>query len=481
MDDEEFVYLSKYGEKYHKDKNCFHIFGKKLSQITLGEAQLKGKMPCKGCTSQSNNQFYRDWYIKKNKQIQQTNFNYNKNNKKEFNNLIKNYKLDDIINDSFKSSIDSQKINNQKSIYNKNNENKDIFKRIEEKKESSDDIDFNCQKYSTKNQLNNSNDSYLSSKSNSNNSEINQNVLNNGNDIKSNNNIYFGIKKDISLKNELLIEKDIAFSFYHNNKNYQESKQFEQINFSSKNKIDNIFNNNQLINSTFKNNPLYLDNIQLLFNYFSINQILNEKNKKNYEKSNIECMEETNKNAQILLFQDSKQLNNLININYIKNKKININDSSLNGCFKYKIEITPFNEDNNISAKISVGYTIEYINVSDMNIIVDENMIYKENKDLKIGVLCEKDEIKKNLVIFKKTGIIYILININFGKMFIVGKEKLEKKQQSNDIFFVKNFEPINIYFLKNIRPILFFDKTVFENFDVKINDKNITEEILCK
>ena len=73
-------------------------------------------------------------------------------------------------------------------------------------------------------------------------------------------------------------------------------------------------------------------------------------------------------------------------------------------------------------AKIILGFEIEYINIKDINIIIDENMINKENKDLKIGVSWENDEIKKNFIILRKTGIIYALININLGKMFIASK-----------------------------------------------------------
>lgn len=310
MDENQIVYLSKYGEKYHKDKNCIHIFEKKVTQITLKEAKLKRKMPCKGCTSQSNSEFYKNWYFNKNKQIKQTNFNYKKKDIKEFNHLIKSYKLDDIIIDSFQNNIDNPKKINQKRI---NNENKDNFSKIEEKKESSDDIDFNCKKYSTRNELNNSNDSYLNSKSNSKNTEINQNVLNNNNNINSDiiyDNISSENRNKIKEKIQLFTKKDKTYSFNEYNKNYKKS-----------NKLDNIIKNNQLNNNSSINNPFFLDNIQLLFNYFTIMQSHNEKNKTYTKKNNIECMEETNKNAQILFFQDSKILNGVINENDFKKKK----------------------------------------------------------------------------------------------------------------------------------------------------------------
>ena len=58
--------------------------------------------------------------------------------------------------------------------------------------------------------------------------------------------------------------------------------------------------------------------------------------------------------------------------------------------------------------------------------------------------------------------------------MFIVGKDKLEKKNECKDIIFVKKFDQINIYFLKNIKPIFQFNKNIAKNFDIKINNKKI-------
>ena len=500
MDRNTIVYTTAHGEKYHKDKYCLYIVGKNLFPVSLEEAKIQEKEPCKGCTGESYNQFYKKWYNNKNKQIKE-NISHNKNKNKKENYFDKNNYIDDIIlNDSSQSNLNSF-INYRSKIINNNNNKSKIFNSIdrynniseEEKKESSDDdIDFNKNKYSTKNKKINTNnknsDLYFSSDSSIDNEKIifkNNNKDDNLNIQKYNNNKN---GKEIPKKIQDLIEKDKNNRnniIKYNNKAYFENNENEsKINDKINNDKNNIsINNNKsnsinLLNINIPNNknPLYLNNIQLLFNYFSINCNKRDKICLNSENNLMDYLEETNKNAQILLI-DSELLNGGMDINGINDKKINIKDSAQKGCYKYELEITPLNEKNNIHAKISVGFEIEYINISDMNLIIDENMINDENKDLKIGAICENDEIKKNLIIFRKTGVLYILININIGKMFIIGKEKLEKlekKQECNDIFFVKNFEPININFLKNIKPIFQFNKTNLNIFDIKINGKNI-------
>ena len=493
MNDNEIVFTTLHGEKYHKDKNCLYILGKKLKQMNLEKAKILEKQPCKGCTTESNSIFYKNWYNYKNNQIK-IDFN-NKNI--DINYFSKNNKQENtIFNDSSQSNLsfytkDNIIINKNISYNNMNNSNIDNSSKIEEKKESGDDeYDFNLKNNESKNKIfkfnkyKNFEYSSDSDKSDNNrevrNKNLKKNIISNIQSNNINNNIINKNGKEISEKIQNLIEKDKTHACNKYNK-YKEINQNENENIKEKKNnsndiIININNNNninKLKNNSYNTNPLYLENIQILFNYFSINNGLKYNNKLNSDKNYIGYMEETNKKSQLLLFDES-ELNGAVNINEKNGKINNINDSEQTGCYKFQIEIIPFNEENNVWAKITLGFEVEYINIKDMNIIVDEDMINKENKDLKIGVLCENDEIKKNLIIFKKTGIIYALININLGKMFIVSKKRLEKGLQSNDIFFIKNFEPISIYFLKNIKPIFRFDKSILENFNIKLNNKDI-------
>ena len=259
----------------------------------------------------------------------------------------------------------------------------------------------------------------------------------------------------------IIRKKNIENKTLFDEENKNNSKSYINNNSNRNNDYDNIFN----LFSSYTSNSLYLNNMQYLFNYF--NSINN--NNINSKKDEMELLDETYKNAQFLLIQDSSLSNGGINNNSKSQDNIMSNESSQKGCYIYKLEVNEIkdnDEDNDILWKISIGFELEYINASDMNLIVDENMINKENKNIKIGALCENDEIKKNIIIFKNTGVIYIIINVNKGKMFIIDKDHLEKRDY-NGIFYVKNFNPINIYFLKSIRPILHCSKNIFNNLEI--------------
>lgn len=523
MDNKKNVYITKHGEKYHIDINCTYILGKKPFPITFQEAIIQKREPCKGCSSNininysnKNFQLNKNWNNKFKKNFDKNNFN---NKKVTVNNNINSLDADNAIFSDISQSNNKQieNENYQKVInINSNISNSDIEKKniIYEKKESSVDIDFNGNinspiiknnPLSKINIVNKSSDLDESSDSSSSNYKLpikndNNNIYfsNSKNNIINNNNKnYYNYKlgKKHSEQIQNLIQKDKQkYKNYNLKYNYNnESNQIEDeklienenndrknilfnINNSSSNNI-NIKNENNYFNlySSYYINSLYLSNLQYLFNYFNNNKNIEDNSNLNSNQNDMNLLEETNNKAERLLLHYSSLLNGGINKNNdIKDKIIIQNEFNQKGCYKYNIEITPFREENNFAAKISVGFEVEYINISDMNIILDENMINKENIDYKIGALCENDEMKKNLIIFKKTGIIYILINVNIGKMFIVGKNVLEKKKKNNEIFYIKNFNPINILFLKRIKPFFQCDKSIFKNFEIKINDKSI-------
>ena len=133
MNGNEIVFTTPHGEKYHKDKNCLYILGKKLKQMNLEKAKLLEKLPCKGCTTESNSIFYKNWYNYKNNQ-DYINKNIDKNN------FVKNNKQGDtIFNDSSQNNLSLYTKDNiiiSKNIsYNKLNcSNIDNSNKIEEKK-----------------------------------------------------------------------------------------------------------------------------------------------------------------------------------------------------------------------------------------------------------------------------------------------------------------------------------------------------------
>ena len=183
-------------------------------------------------------------------------------------------------------------------------------------------------------------------------------------------------------------------------------------------------------------------------------------------------LENTYNNAKILLFGKSNILNQNLD------KEINGN-----GCYMFKFEISPLKEDNNNNnyIEIEVGFTINYINTQDMNLIIDEKLINKQKINFKIGSLNDIVKIEKKLIIFHYTGIVYALINIKLGKFFIIGNEELCKRKNNiflnktnTEIFFIKNFYPISNNILKDIEPVFIFNKKDLQNFDIIINDKKI-------
>ena len=499
--DDNIVYITIHGEKYHKDKNCIFILGKKPREITLEEAIKKKRGPCRACSLRNNNNNNQNNYINK---------KYNKQNCKNINNYANNqHNNSDIGKNNFinyneynmiLSELSSQSninlfkdnneiIKNNNNIYNNNYINEKKKDLSEEKKELSEDIDFNGNSYNMKNKKNNIKnfiyDSSFSNISDFKKENVNSNFLKNK--IFSEEKFYQYQKNGnkISEKIQNLIEKDKHRIKYYNNNNINKDQESEFIKNEkiiykeNDNKIKNIINDNCINNQTsqfrlitsFNSNPLYLNNMQYIFNYLSIN---NNNGDINSKKNELNFLEETNNNAQILLLKNNSLLNGGNNLNKLKDNEIINQDMIQKGCYKYKLELKSLNEKDKVLVKISVGFEIEYINISDMNIIIDENMIKKENIDLKLGAICENDEIKKNLIIFKSTGVIYVLINIIRGKMFIIGENKLDNINIKNDIFYFKNFNPINIYLFKNIKPVFQCDKALFNNFEVRINDKKI-------
>jgi len=512
MDNKEIVYVSAHGEKYHKNKYCISILEKQID-IDLEEAKRQKKQPCKLCSIDDINNNFNNYNHYKNNNNR--NWKKNKNKNKIKTNFINSIDADNIIlNDISESNINKIDDESDKISENANNNNKNNIsneKIIYHKREPSADtdfkgIDFNLEKLSNLsiNDNMNNDSNFIFDNSNIN---INSIIINNVNNKKKEN-VFFnknyknnnkGIYNSNSVQN--LIQRDIEkdkckkYNFYKkydfnqneneksminrkknienktlfDEENKNNSKSYINNNSNRNNDIDNIFN----LFSSYTSNSLYLNNMQYLFNYFNN---INNNNNINSKKDEMELLDETYKNAQFLLIQDSSLSNGGINNNSKSQENIMSNESSQKGCYMYKLEVNEIkdnDEDNDILWKISIGFELEYINASDMNLIVDENMINKENKEIKIGALCENDEIKKNITIFKNTGVIYIIINVNKGKMFIIDKDHLEKRD-NNGIFYVKNFNPINIYFLKSIRPILHCAKNIFNNLEIKINDKLI-------
>ena len=175
-----------------------------------------------------------------------------------------------------------------------------------------------------------------------------------------------------------------------------------------------------------------------------------------------------------------------------EHKDININGSNYKnndiykGNFKFKLEIIPLKELRK-PIKISVGFEIEYIDNTDINVIHEEdiNLIdYFVSK--KIGSLYETLVVMRSFNIYKKTNKMHVLINISHGKLFIVGDDELEKinnktfvDKSNSEILYLRTFYRISLNQIKDVKPIFKFDKNDLLLAEININGKNIDNNIL--
>ena len=530
MEDKKIVYITPKGDKYHIDKNCKPISGKKnILQISLSEAEKRKKPPCKVCSLDNNNNNM------KNRKI---NNNYKNNKKKKFRNFIESEDADDtIFNDtSFLSK------SNNKIIANVNNKKENIKENnhgfiIEEKKSEDSEIDFNnfnneiknnnitnssiYSQFCSRNKSDNE-DSNEDSEEDSENSdqdservkeidvyedEKNERKLNKNNvskNIKNKNNNIFdsSIISNVEYKikesdkcpseknryNKNIIEehksidtekKDDSINEINN-----ENDDYSQTNNNIENNIEfNPINNNYNINN---NNNLYLKNNEIQKYYSNNNpnnnffrqQIINNINNNIY-KNNFICqkydmnfLEETYNHATILSFNKG-------NISIDSNCQKIDNGLPFKDSYMFKFEISQLNPNFNETLKIDVGFKIKYTNPGDINFIEDENSININNMKYKIGSLYDYIKINKRLIIFKNMGPIYALINISKGKFFIIGKKELEKRKQNifldrnnTEIFYVQNFLPISPNNLRSIKPSFNPNKAQVKYFEIKMNEE---------
>ena len=526
MEDKKVVYITVYGDKYHIDKNCLYISGKKILQISLSDAEKRKKSPCKGCSLDNNNNI-------KNRKI---NNKYKNDKKKKFRNFIDSEDADDTI---FNDNSLLTKSNN-KIITNVNKKKGNIRENnhsfiIEEKKSEDSEIDFNNFKNEIKNNnITNSSiysqflsriksdneDSNEDSEEDSENSdddgervqeiddnedEKNERKYKNNNDSKyiknKDKNIFdssimsnveckikesdkFLSEKNLYNMNNIEEHKSIDTEKKEDSINEfnKENKDYSQVNNNIENTIDfNPINNNYNINNNLylKNNDFqkFYSNNNPNKNFFSqqiINNINNNIYKNNFicQKYDMNFLEETYNHATILSLNKG-------NISIDSNCQKIDNGLPLKDSYMFKFEISQLNPNFNQTLKIDVGFKIKYTNPSDINFIEDENLINMHNMKYKIGSLYDYIKINKRLVIFKNMGPIYALINISKGKFFIIGKKELEKRKQNifldrnnTEIFYVQNFLPISPNNLRSIKPSFNPNKEQLKYFVIKMNEE---------
>ena len=528
MEEIKMVFITTSGKKYHFSKNCPSLnASKNLIQISLIEAEKKNKGPCKNCCFNNNNKFKKFNFKNFNNNYYQQNQKFkNYKNKKE---IKKNFiNSDDADNEIFNSSSKLEQESMIKKDIQENNNNiiNNISKNIdneEDKKESNNIIKEDnsnffelCEKnqnnniFLNKNELNdititsfsinifskNNNDSFNESKS----CEREKDLNSNKDKFKNNSNESYKIslkkdKNDNTDKIGILKEKDKNKNKNNNHQNCNNKKQKNQMEnqrlldidknyFDSEENSDPKSKKKTNISEKIDINPININQQENYMQLYQLNQLVSLK-KKDIDYNNYNLKLNCHKNDMYFLLNT---FNNATLLSFEKPILFDKSDNRINGnglafkdSYMFKFEIIPLKEENNSFLTIEVGFNIKYINIQDMNLIIDEKFINKENINFKIGSLYDSLKIKKKLIIFKKTGIIYTLINIDKGKFFITGQEELEKRKfniilnkANTKTFFIKNFFSIMNISLKNIEPIFNFDKNDLKNYDIIINDKKI-------
>ena len=216
----------------------------------------------------------------------------------------------------------------------------------------------------------------------------------------------------------------------------------------------------------------------------------------NFTGKDINLIVTTNDSAQLLYLKNLSKIEDIkdgnISILSHKNDKSDINKPKIEGAnilkgkgnFKFKFEINPLNSLGK-PIKITVGFEIDYIDDTDINIISEENnQIHDEN--IRVGCLYETLSVMRHLLIYKKTNIIHVMINIFEGKFFVVGKNELDKrnnrkllKRSPSAILYLRNFPKIKLNQIRDVRPIFKYNKNDLQFVDINISGNKLNNNQL--
>ena len=488
-------FITPKGYRYHFYISCNYLKGRKFNKVSLIQAKRLTKGPCCSCQ-----RLYEKSCGNKN------NYNNNKEEEEEddekeqndFNNNIINLNLNNEINNiNEENNIEKNKFDNVKSEKKRSNRNN---KKIEEKKE----LDNNSSSSYSK-----SSDSLDKNKKNKNRENKAPFISNDISGIKPNTQFFENSKVDIEISKEG-IENDLIINNYKENNNikdYINNKKINKINNISissdeieeeeedeKDENNNINinnkrienekedeNDNNNINNNIDENEKEEEKEVIIENNKNNNSIENMKKLKyflnpnlpkkdlNWTSKDFIILKETNSSSSIIFFHDTSPIADPFdkNINILSKKTDKIDK----GFFKFKFEITPYKELKD-PIQISIGFEINYFE--------EENKLKKENT--KMNLFYETISIIQNFVVYKKTNLVHVFINIPNGKLFVLGDDELKKRNnkiflnsENTEIIFLKNFKGIQKEFIKDVRAIFKYNKNCLKlvNIDLLNNDKN--------
>ena len=317
-------------------------------------------------------------------------------------------------------------------------------------------------------------------------------------------------KKNIKIENEKLDEDSKIFNIINNRSNNKSNESFKNEKddnafFSKSNESDedNPEKDKLEIEKKKKNLLINLNNINLNKNenYImsssssskSISKLKHEKNF-NINIEDLNILKQTNTKAKILYFENNifqsinithitNMLNNDNNINKIYNKNDSIDDEIINGNYKFSFAIIPKSQIKK-KIKIEVGFEVNFIDENDIDIInEEENTESDDSNEIPLHSLIQKFCILRQFQIYKKTNQIYVLINIEKGKFFVVGEKELNIKNNKDNllsnsfnILYICNFQMILLERIKEVKPIFKYDKKALNVVEISINGRKTIE-----
>ena len=517
MSKDKIVYTTLKGSKYHFNSSCVYLKGKITNKISLQKAKQKLEGPCSGCLrlmgkKEEDKKSFEDEDQKENNHNiirPKTKKSFPKKNKKENKDKIiignninnKNYLYDNKIKFSNRDesggnqnnnkekklryySPNNTKSNKKEDILNNKNNNSPLINGNISNILSNDNYSLfpeamNKNEKSKYNKKTINNNKYINKKeikkeNKNNNEKLNEKIRNNSNEVNNNNNI---------IKNNNIINNNNIYN-YLNDKD--EKKKI--INEESDNLIDSF---------EIQNEPL--NNINNISNINEFEEYLIQKYRNNKELnwlgSDFKLLDETNQSAKLVYLKNLFEINDNMdeNIFILSEKKNDKNNNISNlkpndlykGNFKFKFEISPFKEIVE-PIKITVGFEIDYIDKTDINVINDGYNMLNDEKEIKIGALYETLVVLRHFYIYRKTNTVHVLINICSGKFFVVGESELEKrnnreylKLSNSEILYLRTFKKISLNQIKKVRPIFKYNKNDLKIVNININGNNLDKKVI--
>ena len=490
----EFVYGTHTGRKYHFDKKCYYLKNGYF-KIPLKEAINIYEGACFRCKNRNSNNNLNGKYSSINNNL---NLNIIQNNR-NYNYINENVNIDEQQNSCLKNIKD----NNNKF---RNNNNHNLLHNIIEKDDDKiiEDSNYSASKI-------NSNYTDLLSNSSSfakvfNNpllfeeksSDIDFNNIKNFVDIKEkgrenmtnihfkeNHNIFNNISergKNSSLikinskrpiiklgeerKKDILNDKEKNNKFINNFENSKNQKSLNKSKSTSELKTNSfyIYINSDISSKNKNSNNTKNDNYKI--SSYSSSNIKDRNNQIEKEKNNINITHE-------------KILPNINNI-ILGKKKNNIQ----NEIYKFSFKIIPKNHIK-INIKIELGFEIIFTdeNISENN--SEEESVDSSQDKITLGHTYQKYYISKILIIHKKTNNIGVLIDISKGKFFIINnnfeensnmKDEKSFSIEKNNILSVTKFKNISHDIIKEVNPIFKYNCKDLNIVDILFNGKLINK-----